>query len=88
MTVRTIASLGDLRCRTLDDPQKIYNASFWDGERPVYSLVDAPDWLEINAETGELTGVPPNGGAYMITVKATIKDVGEDTIEFVITDGE
>ncbi len=87
-TVRTISSMGDLRCRTLDDPQKSYNAAFWDIERPVYSLVDAPDWVEIDAQTGELTGVPPNGGAYVVTVRAAIEDVGEDTFELTITAGE
>ncbi len=84
-TVGTISSMGDLRCRTLDDPQKIYNAAFWDIEHPVYSLVDAPGWIEIDAETGELTGVPPNGGAYVVTVRAEIEDVGGDTMELTIT---
>ena len=80
-TVASIRSMGDLRCRTLDDPQKSYNAAFWQVEHPVYSLAEAPEWLAINAETGELSGTPPAAGEFVAKIAATIEGRGEDALE-------
>lgn len=82
--VRSIASMGDLRCRTLEDPQKSYNAAFWDIEHPVYSLEGAPEWLSLDAQTGEISGTPPTAGQFTMTVRARIDGVGEDAVQFTL----
>ncbi len=86
-TVQSTFSLGDLRCRTLDDPQKSYNAKFWDVEHPQYSLEQGPAWLEMDAENGELSGTPPADavGEHAINAKVAIEGVGEDVQEFTVT---
>jgi hypothetical protein len=47
-----IASIGDLKCKGG------YNAAFWDKEYLSFALVQAPEWLKIDAETGEISGIP------------------------------
>ncbi len=83
-SVGTIWSMQDLACRTLDDPQKIYNAAFWEVEHPVYALAGGPDWLTIDAESGALTGTPPDAGEFAATVTASIEGVGEDAMEITV----
>jgi len=69
--VRTLASLGDLRSRT-KDPTSVYNATYWDIERPRYSLVHGPEWMAMEEQTGLLTGRPPVPGKYDVRVAAKI----------------
>ncbi|MHC4628966.1 MAG: glycoside hydrolase family 78 protein, partial [Planctomycetota bacterium] len=45
-------SIGDLRCRPS------YKAAFWDREYLSFSLVQAPQWLQLDPQTGELSGTP------------------------------
>lgn len=78
-----IRSLGDLRCRTING--KSYNANFWDIEQPRFTLVQGPDWLTLDPETGLLTGVPPAAGAVEVAVRASIDGAGEATQRFAIT---
>jgi len=81
---QTIFSLGDLRCRTIK-PGESYNAKFWDIEHPVFSLVEAPDWLSIDAESGEITGVAPNeAGTHEVVVRVEIEGVGADVQRFTL----
>jgi len=47
-----IASIGDLKSKGG------YNAAFWDKEYLSFALVQAPEWLKIDAETGEISGTP------------------------------
>ena len=47
-----IASIGDLKCK------EGYNAAFWDKEYLSFQLVSAPGWLEVDPQTGELSGTP------------------------------
>jgi hypothetical protein len=54
-----ITSIGDLKCKPG------YKAAFWDRECLSFSLVQAPQWLEFNPQTGEISGTPG------------VKDVGE-----------
>ncbi len=81
---QTILSIGDLRCRTIN-PGESYNAKYWDREQPVFSLVEAPEWLTINAETGEITGVAPaKAGRHEVTVRVQTEGVGEDVRRFTL----
>lgn len=50
--LEAIASIGDLKCK------EGYNAAFWDKEYLTFELVRAPEWLKIDAQTGELSGMP------------------------------
>ncbi|MGD9495095.1 MAG: putative Ig domain-containing protein [Armatimonadota bacterium] len=82
---RTISSLGDLRCRTIN-PGESYNAKFWDIEHPVFSLAQAPPWLSIDAESGEVTGTAPDEpGEYEVAVRVQIEGIGEDVQRFLLT---
>jgi hypothetical protein len=47
-----IASIGDLKSKGG------YNAAFWDREYLSFALVQAPEWLKIDVETGEISGTP------------------------------
>ncbi len=81
---RTIRSIGDLRCRTLE-PGKSYNAKFWDVEHPAWSLVESPGWLTIDAESGEVSGsAPAEPGEHAVTVKVETEGVGEDLQRFTL----
>lgn len=79
----TIRSIGDLRCRR--NEQSSYNAKFWDVEQPAWSLVEAPDRLTIDAQTGALTGVAPaQPGEFPVTVAVSIEGVGDDAQQFTV----
>ncbi|MDH7602063.1 MAG: putative Ig domain-containing protein [Armatimonadota bacterium] len=50
-----------------------FNASL----KPIkYRLVKAPEWLQIDAQTGVISGVPPARGTYRVVVEA-FDDTGE-----------
>ena len=68
--VTPIRSLGDLRLRVIDGKEV---ASFWDIEKPRYSLIEGPSWLSIDADTGLLRGVPTTAGTADITIKVTLE---------------
>ncbi|MBI5394697.1 MAG: fibronectin type III domain-containing protein [Verrucomicrobia bacterium] len=83
---RAIRSLGDLRCKNYAK-DKIYWAGFWNIEKPVWSLVAGPDWLKLDAGTGELSGAPPAeaaGQEVKVELKCEIAGVGVDTQAFTI----
>jgi len=81
---RTIFSIGDLRCRTIN-PGESYNAKFWEVEQPVFSLAEAPGWLSIDAETGDISGTPPaEPGEHEVAVRVEIEGVGEDVQRFTL----
>ncbi|MEA3402192.1 MAG: putative Ig domain-containing protein [Armatimonadota bacterium] len=83
----TISSLGDLRCRSIED-EGSYNAKFWDIEHPTWELAEAPRWLSIDPETGEITGTAPEEpGEHEVTVRTVIEGVGEDVQQFKLTVG-
>jgi len=70
--VSSIRSLGHLTARA---PLAM---SFWDIEEPVFSLEQAPEWLEIDAPTGLLSGTPDAPGKAKVVVTVTIdKEVRE-----------
>lgn len=64
--LRTIRSLGDLRCRATE--KSSYNAAFWDREDHTFSATGLPEGLALDAKTGLISGVPTKPGAYQIQV--------------------
>lgn len=74
-----IQSLGDMQFRYVQP-----NCKFWEREQLSFSLLKAPKWLQIDSETGLLTGiVPPNSpGRVPVSIRATAtfeKRTGKDT---------
>ena len=61
--VKTIRSIGDLRKRTSN-----YVSSFWEIERPTFTLVETPDGLSIDKDTGLISGTPKAGGTVKVSV--------------------
>ncbi|MGD8237855.1 MAG: putative Ig domain-containing protein, partial [Armatimonadota bacterium] len=47
-----VYSIGHLTCR------EGYNAAFWERDELTYSLVEAPEWLKLDAQTGVVSGTP------------------------------
>lgn len=68
--VSTIRSLGDLRLRVVEGKEV---ASFWDIEKPRFSLTVGPTWLSIDENTGVLRGVPNAAGSVEVIVKVTLE---------------
>lgn len=86
---RSLSSLGDLRCRNLTKPDgsvSHYNADFWDVEKVRWSKAAGPDWLSVDAETGLVSGMPPEGfdGAEVV-IAAEIEGRGRAEQRFRIT---
>lgn len=83
---RAIRSLGDLRCKNYTK-DKIYWAGYWNIEKPAWTLVTAPEWLKLNADTGELSGTPPPASASSeskIELRCEISGVGADVQSFTL----
>jgi hypothetical protein len=76
--LKTVASIGDVRCRT--NGGDLYCAAFWGAEKPAFSIVRAPSWLAIDAATGVLSGVPAAGfrAPAEVVLSAEIPGVGSD----------
>jgi hypothetical protein len=62
-------SMGDLRTRQINGKEV---ASFYDIEKPRFSIRRGPAWLTINPETGELSGTPDAAGKADIAIVAVI----------------
>jgi hypothetical protein len=67
--VGTIRSLGDLRSRFIDGEQV---ASFWDIERPQFTLTTGPTWLRLDERSGDLRGAPDSAGTFEVEVTVTL----------------
>jgi hypothetical protein len=78
-----IRSLGDLRSKNYTK-DKIYWAGFWNIEKPTWTLVAAPSWLKLNAETGELSGTPPVAAESRVELRCEIPGAGTDTQSFTL----
>ena len=63
--VGAIRSLGDARFRHST------TMAFWDVEHPRYAIESGPDWLKIDADTGQLTGTPDAPGTFEVVLSAT-----------------
>jgi hypothetical protein len=76
-------SLGDLRTRQINGKEI---PSFYDIETPKFALQQGPKWLKINAETGELSGMPDATGKAEIAVVAVIerenRKLDDDTLKW------
>ncbi|HET6879378.1 MAG TPA: hypothetical protein VFI31_04460 [Pirellulales bacterium] len=72
-SLAVIRSLGDLRTRVVDGKEVM---NFWDIERPRYKLLRGPKWLNLDAETGLLSGTPDGSGTADVVVSVTLE--GED----------
>src|SRR5262249_29677484 len=64
----TVRSLGDLRSRS-------DGASFWDIEKPRFTIVQGPSWLRIDESTGVLSGKPDAAGTADVVISATLERV-------------
>jgi hypothetical protein len=80
----TIRSIGDLRCRTIEG-KGVYNAAFWDEEKPEWSLTEAPEWLAVDPHSGLVSGTPPAAGNYPVTLRAAIAANGQTEQSFALT---
>jgi hypothetical protein len=60
-------SLGDLRMQGGEVP------SFWNIEKPKFSLQKAPNWLKLDERTGLLTGKPDTAGKFEVTLTAELE---------------
>ncbi|MDP8242515.1 MAG: CotH kinase family protein [Candidatus Hinthialibacter antarcticus] len=49
---------------------RIVAVDYQTSQQPDVSLVEAPDWLTLNPETGELSGTPPAAGEFEISIRA------------------
>jgi len=81
---KTVASIGDLRCRTIGGES--YNAAFWDAEQPKFSMTAGPAWLSIDPATGVLSGTPgaADAGDPEVRIAVEIAGVGSDTQAFTL----
>jgi hypothetical protein len=76
---RLFHSLGDMQYRYTEP-----NCKFWEREQLSFSLLKAPKWLNIDSETGLLTGTAQagNAGLFPVSIQATAtfeKRNGKDT---------
>ncbi len=81
---KSIASLGDLRCRMIG--AECYNAAFWDAEKPRFALSKGPAWLKMDPATGILGGTPGAADAGEVEVRIAVETpgVGSDAQTFTI----
>lgn len=66
----TIRSLGDLRMRIIAGKE---TTSFWDVEKPQFSIQRGPAWLKIDKETGQLSGIPDAVEKSEVVVSVTLQ---------------
>jgi hypothetical protein len=68
--VAATRSLGDLRMRVVDGKETM---SYWDIERPRFSLARGPQWLTLDAATGVVSGTPDRSGPAEVVVAVTLE---------------
>jgi hypothetical protein len=68
--VSAVRSLGDLRLRVVEGKEV---ASFWDIEKPKFTLAQGPSWLRIDESTGVLGGVPDAAGNPEVVVTVILE---------------
>ena len=62
-----IASLGDVQHRTGRNPVN----DLWEREQLSFNLAEGPDWLQIDEQTGALTGTPDVAGVVQVRIDVT-----------------
>jgi hypothetical protein len=82
-TISAIRSLGDLRMRIEGGKETM---SFWDIERPKFTLVKGPTWLKIDENTGTLSGTPDATGRadveLLVTLEQDIRKLDEALLKW------
>jgi hypothetical protein len=77
---KTIRSIGDLGFRDFG-PGQSYQSAYWDADQPKFSLepemprcgnFDAK-WLQIDPETGVLTGTPAEPGEHQVNIRVELR---------------
>jgi hypothetical protein len=48
-------------------------AKYWDVEKVKFSVVKAPEWLKLDADTGVLQGTPPAAGAVEVEISLVVE---------------
>jgi hypothetical protein len=76
-------SLGDVHARRENPDDSGYTYKFWDIEDLTWELMDGPEWLEIDADTGVVTGTPPAAGTFDVTISVSTQfdDSAEQTFQ-------
>ena len=80
--LRSLSSRGDLQQRAMADGS--VDCSYSDGDRQRFELLKAPGWLEVDAETGEVSGTPAKRGRHRIVAEATTRHGGSARQEWEI----
>ncbi|HKQ60955.1 MAG TPA: hypothetical protein VJS92_06670, partial [Candidatus Polarisedimenticolaceae bacterium] len=83
--VRTVRSIGDLRCRARrGDP---YCVAFWNADAPRFTLLAGPAWLRLDPDSGELRGTPAPGarGTHRVHLRVELPGVGADVQAYDLT---
>jgi hypothetical protein len=68
--VATIRSLGDYRTRVVGGKE---TTSFWDIEKPRFSIERGPAWLKIDRDSGRLSGTPDAAGKSEVVIAVTLE---------------
>jgi hypothetical protein len=68
--VSAIRSLGDYRMRVVAGKE---TTSFWDIEKPRFSIERGPAWLTIDNSTGRLSGTPDAAGKSEVVIAVTLE---------------
>jgi hypothetical protein len=69
-SISAIRSLGDLRTRVVNGKETM---SFWDIERPKFTLLSGPAWLKIDERSGRISGTPNAVGTVEFEVQITLE---------------
>jgi hypothetical protein len=80
----TVRSIGDLRSRTIEG-KGVYNAAFWNEEKPEWSLAEAPEWLAVEPDSGLVSSTPPAAGEFPVTLRVAIAGAGQTEQSFTLT---
>lgn len=80
-------SLGDVHRRREQPTDRGYTYRFWDIEENAFELVEGPEWLSIDAESGLLSGTPPEAGTFRVGIAVTNQFEGRAEQAFELTVG-
>jgi hypothetical protein len=81
-------SVGDVHAARENPDDAGYTYKFWFTEELAWELLDGPEWLSIDAETGALTGTPPAAGTFEVRIAVSTQFDGraEQAFELVVTE--